>query len=466
MSGLRKAAASLAVASTLIFVTACGANGAADSKTDLGPGDYAVAKKEDVVNSIVVDGYLAPIKTAGISTTLSVPVKTVHVQVGDRVKKGQLLVTMDTTSIEREINAQTLSAGEPLRMTAATDVHQMVVEASSVLERCLRFLFPDPAAPAPTEPAPTREELEQALAEARAQGYAEAQQAIEQELIRQQAMAQSAPLPDQAALLQQQAMQEQAMQQAMQAEAMQAQAPDTTMLEYQMQEREVFAPMDGVVTKIDAQEGAPAPGALMVVSDTSRFLVKTSVRESDIANVREGNRVTFTTPITGDTKFEGRVRRVAPTAANSEDAAAAARAMQGGQGNKKDSGVTFPVEIEVTGNTKDLRIGGSARVEIITDEARGNLSIPRDAVFDDNKVLVLSRDGDNATEGTIEERTVQTGISNDTEIAVKSGDLKDGDLVIAWPDDYRDRVGETVKVAKSRNGGRGGEPKNSADQKD
>lgn len=186
----------------------------------------------------------------------------------------------------------------------------------------------------------------------------------------------------------------------------------------------------------------------MTISDTSRYLVKASVRETDVANVKEGNRVTFTTPITGDRTFEGKVRRIAPMADGADDgAAAAARAMQGsGQNNKKDTGVTFPLEIEVTGDTNGLRLGGSARVEIITDEDRDHLSIPRDAVYDGNKVLVLNRANKDATEGTIEERTVKTGVKNDTDIAVTSGDLKEGDVVIAWPDDFRDRVGDTISI--------------------
>ena len=247
------------------------------------------------------------------------------------------------------------------------------------------------------------------------------------------------------------------------------------MLEHQVQEREVTSPINGVVTKIEAEEGSPAGGALMTIADTSRYLIKTTVRESDIANVKEGNRVTFTTPVTGDREFEGKVRRVAPMADGGEDggAAAAARAMQGGPGggggqnSKKDTGISFPVEIEVTGDTKGLRLGGSARVEIITEEDRDHLSIPRDAVYDENKVLVLNRANKDATEGTIEERTVKTGVKNDTDIAVTSGDLKEGDIVIAWPDDFRGRVGETLSI-NDENFGRGssgnGEKDDKADQ--
>lgn len=479
MSAIRKTGASLAVASTLFFVTACGIGGGGDNKDDgssLGAGEYDVVAKEDVVNSIIVDGTVAPIRQAGISTTLQVPVEKIHVAVGDKVKQGQLLVTMDTSSIERELDAQqqanqqVMSQGEgdaPVQMTAASDLKKIVADAGKTIEDCLKPIIPGgvtvpapgPApAPAPAPQGPSREQIEEALNQAheqgRAQGAQEAQAALQQQAQMPGGEGAGASAGAGAGMSEEEMM---AQQQAMAEQQAMAQGGgaggDTSMLEYQMQEREVTSPINGVVTKIEAEEGSPAGGALMTVADTSRYLVKASVRESDVANMKEGNRVTFTTPITGDRKFEGKVRRVAPMADGAEDggAAAAARAMQGGgndsQNSKKDTGISFPVEIEVTGDTKGLRLGGSARVEVITEEDRGQLSIPLDAVYDENKILVLNRANKDATEGTIEERTVKTGVKNDTDIAVTSGELKEGDVVIAWPEDFRDRVGETVTIS-------------------
>ena len=107
------------------------------------------------------------------------------------------------------------------------------------------------------------------------------------------------------------------------------------------------------------------------------------------------------------------------------------------------------MEIEITGDKEGLLLGGSARAEIITAEAKDALSVPQDAVFGedkDQKVLVLATDNDVATSGTVEERPVKTGAANDVDIAVTGGDLKPGDIVINWPDEYMDRIGETVEV--------------------
>ena len=75
--------------------------------------------------------------------------------------------------------------------------------------------------------------------------------------------------------------------------------------------------------------------------------------------------------------------------------------------------------------------------------------MPLDAVMDNNgekKVYVLATDGDDATTGKVEERAVKTGAENDVDVAVTGGDLKPGDIVINWPDEYKDRVGDEVKI--------------------
>ena len=75
--------------------------------------------------------------------------------------------------------------------------------------------------------------------------------------------------------------------------------------------------------------------------------------------------------------------------------------------------------------------------------------MPVDAVYEDggkDKVLVLATDGDDARSGKVEEREVKTDTANDVDIAVTGGDLKAGDIVINWPDEYRDRIGETVSI--------------------
>ena len=232
-----------------------------------------------------------------------------------------------------------------------------------------------------------------------------------------------------------------------QAEAAQLGDGDGT-LEYQVRESTVYAPLAGLVTSVDVREGDIPQGKLLTIADDSRLVIRTDVREADIPNIAEGDRVEFTSTATGKKTFNGRVSRIAPAADSVSGGNQNPAVEMGGQA-AKSSEVTFPVEIEITGDKEGLLLGGSARAEIITAEAKDALNVPLDAVYGedkDQKVLVLATEGDDATTGTVEERAVQTGASNDVDIAVTGGDLKPGDIVINWPDEYTDRIGEKVEI--------------------
>lgn len=221
-------------------------------------------------------------------------------------------------------------------------------------------------------------------------------------------------------------------------------------LEYQVQEATIYSPIAGIVTRVDVQEGDIPQGRILSVADDSRLLIRADVREADVPNIAKDNRVKFTSTATGKKEFTGRVVRVSPAGDSEPDGAAAAAMAQGGRGG--DSTVTFPVEIEVTGDKEGLLLGGSVRAEIVTAESKDALNVPVDAVFEDGgkqKVLVLATDKDGDRSGKVEERVVETGAANDVDIAVTGGEIKAGDIVINWPEDYRGKVGQKVEITDS-----------------
>lgn len=221
-------------------------------------------------------------------------------------------------------------------------------------------------------------------------------------------------------------------------------------LEYQVQEATIYSPIAGIVTRVDVQEGDIPQGRILSVADDSRLLIRADVREADVPNIAKDNRVKFTSTATGKKEFTGRVVRVSPAGDSEPDGAAAAAMAQGGRGG--DSTVTFPVEIEVTGDKEGLLLGGSVRAEIITAESKDALNVPVDAVFEDGgkqKVLVLATDKDGDRSGKVEERVVETGAANDVDVAVTGGEIKAGDIVLNWPEDYRDKVGQKVEITDS-----------------
>ena len=210
---------------------------------------------------------------------------------------------------------------------------------------------------------------------------------------------------------------------------------------------QIRAPFDGVVTNVAAKQGSAANGALMTIADDARMIVHANVKEIDVAKIAVGQRVEFTTPGTGDKKFQGKVSFVSTVAAPQETPATPA---SGGSAGGSSSGaggssnkVNFPVEIEVLGNKGTLRLGSTVKARIITREASDKMVIPQSAVYEDQgkkKVLAIAADD------TIVERTVKLGSKTDFDVEVLSGEAKKGDKILVDAAKYRQSVGQKVTV--------------------
>jgi multidrug efflux pump subunit AcrA (membrane-fusion protein) len=110
---------------------------------------------------------------------------------------------------------------------------------------------------------------------------------------------------------------------------------------------EITSPIDGTVTAVLTSEGEIGTGILFVVEDTTRLRVVTTVREQDISRIRTGMEVNITSDATGNAEYKGTIGRISPAA-------------------KVDSPVVeFEVEVIITSDRNYLRIGSSARVEIV-----------------------------------------------------------------------------------------------------
>ena len=231
-------------------------------------------------------------------------------------------------------------------------------------------------------------------------------------------------------------------------------------LRYDISSSEIRAPFSGVVTNVAAEQGKAANGALLAVGDDSKLLVRADVKEVDVSKITPGLPVTFTTMGTGAKEFHGRVTSVSSVSGSSQEpsggaqggggASAAAGAGGAGGGGASGSGtqkVTFPIEIEVTGERQGLLIGGTAKAQVITEKKANVLTVPRDAVFTNDKgeqcVLVVAEDSGLKV---VAERKVKVGSANDVDTIISGGDLKSGDTVLSNPDSYRSLVGQQVKL--------------------
>jgi len=216
----------------------------------------------------------------------------------------------------------------------------------------------------------------------------------------------------------------------------------------------IFSPLTGRVVELNAEEGEVVvsgtmnnPGSVIAtVADLSEILANVDVDETEIVNVRPGQKATVRVDALPDRTYEGRVARVGSSGFN----------------RPAQPDVTFfDVEILLDNPTEDLRPKMSVRAEVETREQSETLAIPIQAVLE-RPPLGNKKDGSGAPgsddevkvvfvveNGKVHQREVRTGISDETRVQVLSG-LKPGEQVVTGP--YRSlrdlKDGDAVQITK------------------
>jgi HlyD family secretion protein len=339
----------LLVGAVLAAALAAGCGGTPEEETaPVVTVDVAPVLLSKIQRTIRADGLLYPRQQAAIVAKISAPVKRWHVQRGDRVRAGQLLV---------ELEGQDLAG-------AATESRGALGQAEATFETTSRATVP--------------EDLQKAELDAKAaQDAATAQQSVfdnRQQLYREGAIAQKDVNDAQVALSQARAQSETARKrlenlrsfanaQALKAAAAQLDAAKgrDEQAQAQLSYTRLTSPIDGVVTDLPFYPGetAPAGAPVVTVMDTSRVIARTHVSQTDALELAVGN----------DASMIG--LNGVPVPARITQVSAALDA------------ANTTVEIWVEADNKDgrLRPGSSLRVHIVAKTVPDALVIPQQAVM-------------------------------------------------------------------------------------
>ena len=183
---------------------------------------------------------------------------------------------------------------------------------------------------------------------------------------------------------------------------------NVTSLERQLNEQtdklddfKVTAPIAGMVTTVNAQEGngySSQSGALLVVQAVDTFEVTTQIDEYDINRVAVGQKVAIMTDATGDDTLDGEVSFIAPTTTVVQNAASN----------------TYEVKINVLTKDDRLKLGMSAKLNIITESHDNVLAVRYDAIEEKDTgelvVYVLDDAEVSQQEDATEDASAQGGI--------------------------------------------------------
>lgn len=369
----------LAAAVLAVAASGCGSKGGAAAGNQ-GPPPLAVdvsqAKRQDIGTYVSLDGQIAPLQESTLSTPQSGNVVNVFVNEGQHVRRGELLAKLDDSTLRAQLAQQqglvqqqtaTLSSSNLQAPVTAANASNTVVTAEQQLASARNNVLTTQEAYHSAEATYNADKqlikqgyvAQTAYDQARAT-YVQAQQqlASAKELQRQAVVALRAAKSQgsNAVPIQVQAIA------ANRGNLASAQA-QVRMLQTEIGQTNIIAPFDGVVTQRLLDPGAFAsPNQPVVrVSQIDTVYVNVNVPDSDLAYVRKGTPVSFTTTSLGSRTFNASVFDVNATPTTGT--------------------LSYRARLRLPNPDDSLRGGMLVSVNVRKDFHRNVIVVPRTAVF-------------------------------------------------------------------------------------
>lgn len=218
----------------------------------------------------------------------------------------------------------------------------------------------------------------------------------------------------------------------------------------------ITSPMDGVVVATVVKEGQTVNSSqtaptIVKVADLSVMTIKAQISEADVTKLHPGMSAYFTILGEPNQRYEAVLRQIEP----------ATETFQTTVGNAVTNfteAVYYNGLFDVQNPDLKFYIGMSTQVYIVLEDEQDVLTIPVSALrYRPSDEMVMKPSSgkkivwvlDNELTGSISPREIETGISNNVAIEVKSG-LKEGDRVIT-----AESMGTVAAQARGGNAGMG-----------
>ncbi|PRA54144.1 MULTISPECIES: efflux RND transporter periplasmic adaptor subunit [Pseudomonas] len=341
----------------------------------------------DIESSVTALGTLQPRRYVDVGAQASGQIRKIHVEVGDQVKEGQLLVEIDPATQNAKLDAGRFSIdnlkAQLLEQRAQNELARQKYQRQQNL-----------AAGGATR----EEDVQTAHAELRA---TEARIQMFQAQIRQ---AEASLRSDQA----------------------------------ELGYTRIYAPMSGTVVALDARAGQTLNAQqqtplILRIAKLSPMTVWAEVSEADIGHVKPGMQAYFTTLAGGARRWQSTVRQILPVPPKPLD-----QSSQGGGGSlssssKSGSGrvVLYTVLLDVDNTDNALMAEMTTQVFFVNGEAKNVLTAPVSALQNGTqagiqRARVVAKNGD------IQPREVRTGLSDRLQVQILEG-LNEGDHLLIGP---------------------------------
>ena len=200
----------------------------------------------------------------------------------------------------------------------------------------------------------------------------------------------------------------------------------------------IIAPFSGTITVISsiADEQAASGDSALRLDDLDNLLVEVAISQMDINKIVTGQSAVLTFDALPNREFQGYVTEIAEA------------------GAETDGVVKFKVVIAIETADGEIMPGFSATASIIINQAEDALLVPNQAIqyAEDGSAFVLLNKG----LGQLVQVSIETGMRSDAFSELLFGELQEGDrLVVVGADNPAFQVGsgEALREARRINGG-------------
>nr|WP_211237922.1 efflux RND transporter periplasmic adaptor subunit [Holophaga foetida] len=351
----------------------------------------APAARMDIEESVLASGTINALKTVEVGAQVSGQLKNLHVAVGDRVHKGQLLAEIDPVIKQNSLRDAQASLESA---TASRRAKQALLHQYELAFKRQQILT--------AQEAGSKADLEVAQATL---------ESTRADILALEASINKAKI------------------------AVETAKAD---LEY----TRISAPMDGVVLSISTEEGqtvvsTQSATTILTLANLDIITIKAQISEADVARVRPGLKVYFTTLGDSDTRHYSKLRAIEPGSTSSSSSTTSSSSSS--SSSSSTSAVYYNGLFEIPNPESALRSSMTAQVSIVLNEARQALCIPVAALGDKDKTgwcMIKVLHGDRP-----EPRKVRIGINNRVHAQVLEG-LSEGEPVV---------IGDTAVAVSTNN---------------
>ncbi|MDD2541437.1 MAG: macrolide transporter subunit MacA, partial [Desulfuromonadaceae bacterium] len=335
----------------------------------------ANASKMNLEERVLATGTLQAFKTVAVGAQVSGQLKTLHVALGDKVKKGELLAEIDPVLQQNTLKD---SAAQVENLQAQKRSKQALLKEYDLAYKRQKLMVAGDAA--------SRADLEsaQALLESTRQDISSLDAQIKRATI----------------------------------------AVNTA--QANLGYTRISAPMDGVVISIETEEGqtvvsTQSATTILTLADLDTITVKAKISEADITRVKPGLTAYFTLLGDADTRYYSKLRAIEPGPTST------GTSNNSSTSSNTTAAIYYNGLFEVPNPDHKLRVSMTAQVAIVLNEAKNALCIPASALGDKLKdgryTVQIVRDNIPGT------RTIRVGINNNVYVQVIDG-LHEGDKVV------------------------------------